>query len=145
MGIGPVEYMVIAFPGNGFRGDIAPALLDLVGSGTIHIVDFAFVHRDAEGAVTALELEQEDSAVVEAFSAVTADRGGLINDDDLHEVADALDDDSSAMVVVWEDVWAAPLATAVRGAGGVVVDNQRIPHDVVQAAIDYAAANGDAS
>lgn len=145
MDIGPVEYMVIAFPGNRFRGDIAPALLDLVESGTIHIVDFAFVHRDEHGEMTALELEQEDAPVAEAFAAITSDRGGLINDDDLHDIADALDDDSSAMVVVWEDLWAARLATAIRDAGGVVADNQRIPHEVVQAAIDYAATNGGAS
>lgn len=145
MDIGPVEYMVIAFPGNRFRGDIAPALLDLVESGTIHIVDFAFVHRDEQGDVTAVELEQEDSPVVEAFAAISSDRGGLINDDDLHQIADALDDGSSAMVVVWEDLWAARLATAIRDAGGVVADNQRIPHEVVQAAIDYAATSGGAS
>jgi uncharacterized membrane protein len=140
MDIGPVEYMVVAFPGNRFRGEIAPALAELVESGTIHIVDFAFVHRDGDGAVTALELEQEDSAMIEAFRSVTADRGGLINDADLDEIANALDPDSSALVVVWEDLWAARFAGAVREAGGVVVDIQRIPHDVVRAAVDYAAA-----
>lgn len=140
MGIGPVEYMVVAFPGNRFRGEIAPALLELVDSGTIHIIDFAFVHRDERGEVTVLELEQEDSDLVEAFRTLSADRGGLINEDDLRDIANALDPESSALVVVWEDLWASRFAEAVRGAGGVVVEIERIPHEAVRAALDWHEA-----
>jgi uncharacterized membrane protein len=140
MAIGPVEYMVVAFPGNKFTGEIAPALGDLVESGTIRVIDLAFVHKDENGDVVAVELEDEGSDVFNAFHALTAERGGLINDDDLMDIGAALDANSSAAILVWEDLWAARFADAVRGAGGVLVEIQRVPHDIVQAAIDYAAA-----
>ena len=138
MGIGPVEYMVIAFPGNQFKGEIAPALGELVDNGTIRIIDLAFIHKDEAGNVTAVELEDEGSEVGAAFAAVTMDRDGLINDDDLIDIGEALDANSSAAILVWEDVWATRLANALADAGGVMVDIQRVPRDVVQAAIDFA-------
>lgn len=139
MGIGPVEYMVVAFPGNKFKGEIAPALRDLVESGTIRIVDLAFVHKDDAGDVVAVELEDEGSEVFNAFQTLAAERGGLINDDDLMDIGGALDPNSSAAVLVWEDLWAARFADAIADAGGVMVDIQRVPRDIVQAAIDFAA------
>ncbi len=138
MGIGPVEYMVVAFPGNKFNGEVAPALGDLVDSGTIRIIDLAFVHKDGDGNVTAVELEDEGSEVFNAFQAVTADRGGLINDDDMMDIGEALDPDSSAAILVWEDLWATRFAEAVEGAGGVLVDIQRVPRDIVKAALEFA-------
>jgi hypothetical protein len=140
MGIGPVEYMVVAFPGNKFKGEIAPALGDLVESGTIRIIDLAFVHKDEAGDVVAVELEDEGSEVFNAFQTLAAERGGLINDDDLMDIGAALEANSSAAVLVWEDVWATRLADAIAGAGGVLVDIQRVPRDIVQAAVDFAAS-----
>jgi uncharacterized membrane protein len=137
VGIGPVEYMVVAFPGNKFKGEIAPALGDLVKSGTIRIIDLAFVHKDENGDVAAVELEDEGSDVFNAFQALTEERGGLINDDDLLGIGAALDANSSAAILIWEDVWATRFAEAVRGAGGVLVDIQRIPHEIVKAAIEF--------
>jgi len=137
MGMGPVEYMVVAFPGNQFKGEIAPALKDLVESGTIRILDLAFVHKDENGDVTALELEDEGSELMSALSWVFEERDGFINEGDLEDIGDALDDDSSAAVLVWEDLWAKRFADAVAGAGGVLVDIQRVPREVVQAAIEY--------
>jgi hypothetical protein len=140
MSIGPVEYMVVAFPGNQFKGEIAPALGDLVDSGTIRILDLAFVMKDSNGDVVGAELEDAGSDVFQAFEELTIDRGGLINDDDIANIGAALDSNSSAAILVWEDLWAARFTDAVRGAGGVLVDIQRIPNEVVQAALDYAAA-----
>jgi uncharacterized membrane protein len=140
MGIGPVEYMVVAFPGNQFKGEIAPALRDLTDSGTIRVLDLAFIMKDEEGNVVGAELEDAGSEVVRAFEALTFERGGLISDNDILEIGNALDANSSAAVLVWEDLWASRFADAVRGAGGVLVDIQRVPHEIVQAAIDYAAA-----
>lgn len=144
MSIGPVEYMVVAFPGNKFKGEIVPALRELVESGTIRIIDLAFVHKDENGDVVAVELEDEGSEIFQAFQAVTMDRDGLVNDDDLMDIGAALDLNSSAAVLVWEDVWATRFANAVAGAGGVLVDIQRIPRDVVQAAIEYAQSPTEA-
>ena len=139
MGIGPVEFGVVAFPGNQFKGEIAPALRELVESKTIRIIDLAFVLKDEDGNIAGVELEDAGSEVLRAFETLTYDRDGLISDNDLERIGDALDPNSSALVMVWEDVWATKLAEAVRNAGGVVVDIQRVPYEVVQAAIDYAS------
>ena len=139
MGIGPVEFGVVAFPGNQFKGEIAPALRELVESKTIRIIDLAFVLKDEDGNIAGVELEDAGSEVLRAFETLTYDRDGLISDNDLERIGDALDPNSSALVMVWEDLWATKLAEAVRNAGGVVVDIQRVPYEVVQAAIDYAS------
>ncbi len=139
MPVGPVEYMVVAFPGNEFNGDVAPALKELIDSGTIRVIDLAFILKDADGNVVGAELEDAGSEVFQAFQSLTIERGGLLNDDDLVEIGDALDPNSSAAVLVWEDLWAKRFADAVADSGGVLVDIARIPRDVVQAAIDYAA------
>ncbi len=139
MGIGPVEYMVVAFPGNKFNGKIAPALRDLIDSKTIRVIDLAFVMKDADGSIVGAELEDIDSEVFQAFESLMIERGGLLNDDDLKEIGDALEPSSAAAVLVWEDLWAKRFADAVADSGGVLVDIARIPRDVVQAAIDYAA------
>lgn len=144
MSIGPVEYAVIAFPGNKFNGDVAPALKALVDAGTIRVIDLAFVHKDENGDVVAVELEDEGSDVFNAFQAVTHERGGLVNDGDLLDIGAALDANSSAAILVWEDVWATRFADAVAGSGGVLVDIQRVPRDIVQAAIEYNEAAGAA-
>jgi uncharacterized membrane protein len=135
MAIGPVEYMVVAFPGNQFKGEIVPALTDLVKSGTVRIIDLAFVAKDAEGNVATMELEDLQSDVGKAFAALEAEIGDLVNEDDLKAVGEVLEPNSSAGVLVWEDVWAAKLAQAIRDAGGVLLDLERVPHEVVQAAL----------
>jgi len=140
MGIGPVEYGVIAFPGNQFKGEIAPALRDLVEAGTIRIIDLAFVLKDAEGNVVGVELEDAGSEVGSAFESLAFERGGLINDQDMQDIGEALDNESSALVLVWEDVWATRLKDAIQNAGGVVVDMQRVPAEIVQAAVDFNEA-----
>ena len=138
MAIGPVEYMVVAFPGNKFKGEIGPALADLVESNTIRILDLAFVSKDGDGNVVALEYEDLDSDAGVAFNTIEDAVGELINDADLIEVGEGLDRNTSAAVLVWEDLWATRFAEAVRGAGGVLIDIQRIPHEVVKTALEYS-------
>jgi hypothetical protein len=137
MAYGPVEYMVLAFPGNQFRGEIAPELGALVESGTINLLDLAFIHKDPAGNVTILEVEQEPDEVFQAFESLAAGEGGIISDADMLQVGASLDPDSSALIVVWEDLWAARFANAVLNAGGVMVDIQRIPAEAVEAAIAW--------
>jgi len=139
MSIGPVEYMVVAFPGNQFNGKIAPALADLVEAGTIRVLDLAIVVKDAAGDVAAMEIEGAGSAVMDAFEAMAEDRGGLITAEDLERVGEALDPNSAAALLVWEDLWASRLADEIRASGGVLVDIQRVPRDVVEAAILWNA------
>ncbi len=137
MAYGPVEYMVIAFPGNRFRGEIAPAIEELVTTGTISLLDLAFVHKNEAGEVAVLEVAQEPDEVAHAFERLTAGEGGIISDDDIRQIGEGLDPESSALVAVWEDLWAARFATAVRDAGGVVVTLDRIPSGTVEAAVAW--------
>jgi len=140
--LGPVEYMVVAFPGNKFTGDITPALADLVESGTIRVIDLAFVAKGPDGEIVAFELGEVEDKVRRGIENITGTEfEGLLNDDDLKAAAEALEPNSSAALLIWEDLWAAKFAKALRDAGGVLLDLQRIPHDVVQEAHDFAVAN----
>jgi Family of unknown function (DUF6325) len=139
--IGPVEYLIVAFPGNRFRGEIAPALSKLVDAGTIRIIDVAFVGKDEDGEIAAFELMDLDPDVREGLENLGVDVQGLLNEDDLNAAAEELEPNSSAALLVWEDVWAKEVAQAMRDAGGVLFDFGRLPHEVVQAAREYALAN----
>jgi hypothetical protein len=142
--LGPVDYMIVAFPGNKFRGEIAPALANLVESGTIRIIDIAFVGKDADGDIAAFELTELDPEVREGLEKVGIEVQGLFNKEDLDAAAEELEPNSSAALLVWENVWAREVAQALRNAGGVLLDFDRLPHEVVQAARDWAleAAKG---
>jgi Family of unknown function (DUF6325) len=139
--IGPVDYLIVAFPGNRFQGEIAPALADLVDAGTIRIIDLAFVSKDESGDVGAFELTDLDPEVREGLENLGVEVTGLFNEDDLMAAAEELDPNSSAALLVWENVWAKGVAQAMRDAGGEVFDFGRLPHEVVQAARKHALAN----
>jgi uncharacterized protein DUF6325 len=136
--IGPVDYMIVGFPGNQFKGEIAPALGDLVDAGTIRIIDIAFVGKDENGDAVAFELTELDPAVQESLDSLGIEVNGLFNEDDLMDAADGLEPNSSAALLVWENVWAREAAQAIRNAGGELLALERLPHDVVQAARDWA-------
>jgi Family of unknown function (DUF6325) len=139
--IGPVEYLIVAFPGSQFRGEIAPALADLVEAGTIRIIDIAFASKDESGEVAAFELSDLDAEVREGLENLGATSAGLFNEEDLMAAAEELDPNSSAALLVWENVWAKPVADAIRKAGGEVYDYDRVPHEVVVSAREWAKAN----
>jgi hypothetical protein len=141
MGTGPVEYAIIGFPGNKFTGEIAPALGELVDAGTIRILDLAFVTKDGDGNAAAVEIEDTDSAILQAFEAIGAERGGLLSANDLEKAADLLEPNSSAAIIIWEDLWAAKLAGALKRADAIVLDRQVVPYDLVEAAVAFAEEN----
>ncbi len=141
MSIGPVEYMIVAFPGNQFKGEIVPALAELVDKGTIRIIDLAFVMKDADGAVITAEMGDLDSDVFKAFDALTPETLGLLNEEDLAVAGEELEPNSSAALLVWEDVWATKLRDAILNAGGELLDLERLPYEVVQAAVEFAKEN----
>lgn len=128
--LGPVEYIVIDFPGNKFNGEIAPAIADLVSSGTVRIIDLVFVKKDADGSVTAFEYDELDEG--SAFADIEGDADGALSEEDVLSLADGIPADSSALVILWEDLWAADLSRAIRESGGVLVDGGRIPHELIQ-------------
>ena len=139
--LAPVDYMIVAFPGNQFKGEIAPALADLVEKGTIRIIDLAFVAKDADGNIGAFELTDIDPEVRQGFENMGVEVNGLFNEDDLQAAGEELDPNSSAALLVWENLWAMDVAQAIRDAGGELLDFERLPHEVVQAARDAALAN----
>ena len=141
MSIGPVEYLIVAFPGNQFKGEIIPALADLVEAGTIRIIDLAFVMKDADGAVVTAELGDLDSEVFKAFDALSPETMGLLNEEDLAAAGEELDPNSSAALLVWEDTWATTLRDAIVNAGGELLDLERVPYEVVNAAVEFAETN----
>ena len=136
--IGPVDYAVIAFPGNKFRGEIAPAIADLVDAGTIRVIDVAFVGKNADGDAVAMELMELEPDVQEGLDKAGVVVGGLFNEDDLMDIAADLPPETSAAVLVWENVWARKVTQTMRDAGGQLVTFERIPHDIVQAAREWA-------
>ena len=135
--IGPVDIALVVFEGNDFNGDVAPALAELNDSGTVHIIDLAFVSKDAEGNTTVIEVEDAD--VAEAFAGLTGDQLDLLNDEDLDLMAADLEPDTSALVIVWENSWMARVTSAIRESGGYLAGMQRIPADVVAMAIQALA------
>ena len=141
MSIGPVEYMIVAFPGNRLKGEIVPALAELVEAGTLRIIDLAFVMKDADGLVVTAEMGDLDSEVFKAFDALSPETMGLLNQEDLAAAGEELEPNSSAAMLVWEDVWATKLRDAILNAGGELLDLDRVPHEVVNAAIEFAEQN----
>lgn len=139
--IGPVDYAIVAFPGNRFRGEIAPAIADLVEAGTIRLIDVTFVAKDDDGTVAFFELEGLDPEVRAGLENLGIEATGLFNEEDIQAAGEELEPGSSAALLVWENVWARRVAQAIRDAGGVLLDFDRLPHDVVQAAREYALAN----
>jgi Family of unknown function (DUF6325) len=139
--IGPVQYLVVAFPGNKFKGEIAPALAEQVEAGTIRLIDVGFVGKDDDGEVLAFELSDLDPDVREGLENLGAEGSGLFNEDDVLGVADELEPGNSAALLVWEDVWARDILSAMKDAGGVLLASDRIPHEVVTAAREWIAAN----
>lgn len=138
--MGPIDYVVIEFPGNKFTGEAFPALIDLVDQGLIHILDLLFIRKDGDGSVTVVSISDLgqggdfDLAVFEGASS------GLIGDDDVAEAAQAIEPGSSAGLLIYENVWAAPFATAVRRSGGQLVASGRIPVQAILASLDALEA-----
>ena len=136
--IGPVDYAVIAFPGNQFKGEIVPALTDLVDAGTIRIIDAVFISKDENGGVFTFELADLAPDMQEALDALHIEVQGLFSDEELQAAGQDLELNSSAALLVWENVWARNVAQAVRDAGGALLAFDRVPHDAVQAAREWA-------
>lgn len=133
MDLAPVEYVVIEFPGNQFRGDIAPAIGELVEQGLVHILDLIFVKKDADGSVTSFEYDDIEAGA--AYAEIEGEADGAMSEEDVQLIADDLPPDCSALVVVFEDLWARRLGHAVRAAGGELVAGGRIPHALLTAAL----------
>jgi hypothetical protein len=138
---GPIDYVVIEFPGNRMTGEGLPILVDLVDSGIIRILDLKFITRELDGSVTAVEIAdfdgdgQLDLAVFEGASS------GLIGQDDIDEATSVIEPGNSAGIIIYENVWAGPFAAALRRGGAQLVASGRIPVQAILAALDASEAD----
>lgn len=138
--MGPIDYILVEWPGQQPNGEVAPHLVDLVERGLIRILDLAFIAKGEDGSVAGLELADLGDGAAE-LSIFEGASSGLISDDDVSEAAAALEPGTSAALLVFENSWAAPFVAAVRRSGGQLVASGRIPAEDVLAALDAAEAN----
>jgi len=139
---GPIDYLVVEFPGNKFTGEAFPLLVELVDRGIIRILDLAFVVKDADGAVRAVEVADFDGDGSLDLAAFEGASSGLLGQDDLAEAATALEPNSAAGILVYENVWAGPFAAALRRSGGQLVASGRIPIQAMLAKLDALESVG---
>ena len=134
--LGPVDYLVIEFPAGqqNFTGEAAAELAKLAESGIVRILDVLILVKNEDGSVDAMELDE--TPAVDAIRALEADIAEILAAEDVELLAEAMEPGSVAGVVVWENVWAAPFASAARRAGGQVVASGRIPIQAIIASLE---------
>jgi hypothetical protein len=134
--LGPVDWIVVEFPGSEFKGEIAGVLDDLVARGTIRVLDLLILRKDDDGALEVFELGDFGDDELGGLRAYEAGLAMLLSADDVAAVAEAVAPGSTAGLLVWENLWAAPFGSAVRHAGGQLVASGRIPVQAMLAAIE---------
>jgi hypothetical protein len=138
--MGPIDYLIVEWPGRQPTGEAMPHLIDLVDRGLIRVLDLAFIAKGEDGSVAALEIADLGDEIG-AFAAFEGASSGLLGDDDVAEAGRALEAGTSAALLVFENRWAAPFAAAVRRSGGQLVASGRIPVQDVLAALDAVEAS----
>jgi hypothetical protein len=134
--LGPVDWIVVEFPGSRFSGQIAPALLDLVERDLVRVLDLLVLKKDADGTLEAFELSDLDEGEIGELRTYESELAMLLSEEDVNSLAAAIEPGSSAAVLVWENSWAAPFASAVRRSGGQLVASGRIPIQALLAAVE---------
>jgi hypothetical protein len=140
--LGPVDWIVVEFPGSKLTGEIAPVLKDYVDRGLIRVLDLLFLKKDDDGSFEAFEASDLEDSEIGGLRAYETELAMLLSEQDVADLAEAIEPGSSAAVLVWENVWAAPFGAAVRHAGGQLAASGRIPIQAVLAAIEADAEEG---
>jgi len=140
--LGPVDYLVVEFPGSKFNGEIAPELVDLVDRGIIRILDLIMIMKEADGSFDAIEINDFEDGALGELHRFETEIAELLSADDIENVAAALEPGSTAGVLVYENLWAAPFAAAVRHSGGQLVANGRIPIQALIASFEADEEEG---
>ena len=143
--LGPVDYLVVEFPAgsSNFTGEMAAELASLAKAGTIRVLDLLVLHKDEDGNVEAFEIDDLDA--LDELRVLETQVAEILAADDVAHLAEAMDDGSTAGVLVWENSWAAPFAAAARRSGGQLIANGRIPIQAILASVeaDDAESEGD--
>jgi Family of unknown function (DUF6325) len=137
--MGPIDYLLVEWPGKQPEGEIAPYLVDLVDRGLIRILDLVFLAKGEDGSVAAMEIADVGGEVAE-LAIFEGASSGLLDDEDVDEAGTALEPGTSAALLVYENTWAGPFAAAVRRSGGQLVASGRIPATDLLAALDAVEA-----
>jgi hypothetical protein len=134
--LGPVDWIVVEFPGSKFNGEIAPALAELVDRDLIRVLDLLVLKKNSDDSLEAFELGDLEDSELGGLRSHEAELAMLLSEDDVNALAAAIEPGSSAAVLVWENKWAAPFGAAVRHSGGQLVASGRIPIQALAAAIE---------
>jgi hypothetical protein len=135
--MGPIDYILVEWPGRQPNGEVAPHLIDLVDRGLIRILDLTFIEKTEDGTIRGLEIADVGGKVAE-LSVFEGASSGLLSEEDIDEAGAAMEPRTSAALLVFENTWAASFATAVRRSGGQLAASGRIPVQAVLAALDAA-------
>jgi len=129
--IGPVELLVVKFPGSQFKGEIAPALANLVESGTIRVIDILFAHIDEDGGLSVAEIGDLDDELYATFDPLVEELTGLLTEVDIRQLSGTPEPNTSVVLMLFENTWAIKFRDAVLDAKGELVFNERIPRAVI--------------
>jgi uncharacterized membrane protein len=140
MTYGPVDFIALEFPGNNFRGEILPDIFELVDKGIIRVIDLVIVLKDETGAVIARELQELSPDNIKVFNPLHVDSNQMITEDDIAMIAEQLQPNSTAGLMLIENLWAKKTQQAMLDANGRLIMFERIPHDVVEEALADIAA-----
>lgn len=135
MTLGSIDFLALSFEGNNFKGEILSGIQELVANGTIRVIDIVVVRKDREGKVDAIELQELDGANLSILSPLKAEVNSMITRADIDMIGEQLDANSTAALLLWENLWTLKVKQAILDAGGKVVMQQRIPDEVVQEAL----------
>jgi hypothetical protein len=141
--LGPVDWIVVEFPEPKFTGKVAPILQDLVDRELIRVLDLIFLTRDADGGFEVFEASDMEDSDIGELRAFETELAMLLSEQDVTDLVETIEPGSSAAVLVWENLWAAPFGSAVRRAGGQLAASGRIPVQAVVAAVEADAAESD--
>lgn len=133
--LGPVDYLVVEFPGSNFNGEILPELADLVQRGVVRVLDLVVIRKEDDGSFSAFEFDDVQQGLVGELRELERELADLLSEDDIAAAAEALEPGSTAGLLVYENRWAAKFAGAVRRSGGQLVAGGRIPMEAVLEAI----------
>jgi hypothetical protein len=134
--LGPVDYIVVEFPGGEFKGEVLPELADLVQRGIVRVLDLVVIKKDNDGSYEAFEFGDPDAGPLGEIRELETELAELLSEEDVTAVAEALEPGSAAGLLVYENLWAAPFASAIRRAGGQLVANGRIPVQALLGALE---------
>jgi hypothetical protein len=137
---GPIDFVLIEFPGDRLTGAAADALLDLVDRGVVTVYDLLVVRKDDDGTFSGIDVDDLSADTIGGFTAFSGAPSGLLGDDDLAQAADALKPGTTAALIVYENTWAIPFVAAARDVGGQLVASARIPAQDVMDALDALEA-----